>query len=510
MDTEHLLFRRQFIMGPQRIVPFSNWRTEVLPGGYYVSAHPDLKIIKINNFENCIVLLGYIIDPFSPDSTDEELLEEVAKKCVTIKELTCKFDCLAGRYICIAYLQGKYYLFNDTLGFRQVYYYESVKKIWCASQPSLLAEWFGFKCNEETESDLFGLKLFRDGGEYWYPGNITLFKEITHLIPNHYLDFCEGCQIRFWPDGLQKKVLFEEGVEKCAVLLRQLLESAGERFELDVAVTSGLDSRMLLAASRSISSKIKYFTHTHQTLGVSGADVVVPSDMLKRLGLQHTVVFHSDNIDPDFERVFRRNVTTARISKGINAFAVHRHFSETGKENVIVHGVTGEITRNFYTLPPVVSLNAEVLGVLTGMSSSKTAIKQFDLWLKDVQGVTSKNGIQTLDLFHWEQRIANWAAMSYSEYDIAYESFSPFSCRTLLSTMLSVEYKYRIAPHFTLQKAIIGKIWPELLGYEINPPAKGSSVFRKNMKSSILNRLHMSLLLFKYSQLFRKNFLFLV
>jgi hypothetical protein len=263
---------------------------------------------------------------------------------------------------------------------------------------------------------------------------------------------------------------------------------------------------MLLAASRSISSKVNYFTHTHQRLGVSGADVVVPSFMLKRLGLHHTVVFHSDNIDPDFERIFRRNVTTARINKGKNAYALFRHFSETGKENVIVHGITGEITRNFYTLPPVVSLNAEVLGVLTGMSSSKIAIEQFDMWLKDAQGVTSKNGIRALDLFYWEQRIANWAAMSYSEYDIAYESFSPFSCRNLLATMLNVECKYRIAPRFTLQKAIIERIWPELLEYEINPPAKGSAAFRKNMENSIVNTFSKSLLFFKYSQILKKVF----
>lgn len=503
MDTEHLLFRRQFIMGPQRIVPFSNWRTEVLPGGYYVSAHPDLKISKINYNENCIVLLGYILDPLSPDSTDEELLEVVTEKCVTIKDLTDKFCGLAGRYVCIAYLQGKYHLFNDTLGFRQIFYYESDQKVWCASQPSLLAEWFGFKCNEEVESDLFGLKLFRDGSEYWYPGNICLFKEISHLIPNHYLDFYERRQIRFWPDGLEEKISFEESVEKCAVLLRQVFESAGARFELDVAVTSGLDSRMLLAASRSISSKINYFTHTHQKLGVSGADIVVPSLMLKRLGLHHTVVFHSDNIDPDFERIFRRNVTTARISKCLNAYALYRHFSETGKENVIVHGVTGEIARNFYTLPPVVSLNAEVLGVLTGMSSSRVATEQFRAWLKDVQGVTLKSGIRALDLFYWEQRIANWAAMSYSEYDIAYESFSPFSCRKLLSTMLGVECKYRVAPRFTLQKAIIKRVWPELLEYEINPPVRGSSAFHSTIKNTIFYTFYKSLVLLKYSRFFR-------
>jgi hypothetical protein len=301
-----------------------------------------------------------------------------------------------------------------------------------------------------------------------------------------------------------EKIPFGESVEKCAVLLRQVLESAGSRFELDVAVTSGLDSRMLLAASRSISEKINYFTHTHQKLGVSGADIAVPSSMLKRLGLNHTVVFHSNNIDPDFERIFRRNVTTARICKGANAYAVYRHFRETGKEKLIVHGVTGEITKNVFCLPPAISLSPEVLGILTGMASSRVAIRQFDLWLKDVQGVTSKNGVSISDLFYWEQRIANWAAMTYSEYDIAYESFSPFSCRKLLSIILNVESKYRIAPRFVLQKSIVEKIWPELLEYEINPPVKGAGAFRDNLKNSLLYPFYRKFIFLKYSKLFRK------
>ena len=504
MEIDHLIFRRQFMMGPEKIVHSSIWNLVELPEGYSVVAHPDLKMTKVEKGENSVTLLGYVLDPLNPKLTDRDILEQIVTRNLTYKELFDYFEGLTGRYVCISYLHGEYRIFNDPIGFRQVYYcYDTNGKIWSSSQPVMLAERFGFIISKRIENDLFGSQLFRDEEEYWYPGSICLYEEITHLLPNRYIDIKARKQIRFWPDQDLKRIGVDECVENVSVLMEQLFESAHSRFDLEIAVTSGLDSRMILAASRKISDKVQYFTHTHQKLSLSGADIAIPSAMLKQLGLNHAVVFHSDDLDPDFERVFKGNVITARKEKGINAFTMYNHFNNDKNERVVVHGNAGEITRNFYYLPPIVPLNGETLGVLTRMSNSPIAINQFEKWLEEFRSL-SKKGIKELDLFYWEQRIANWAAMSYSEYDIAFESFSPFSCRRLLMMMLSVDASLRSPPKFTLHRSIIHKLWPELLQFEINPPKNRSMAFRRKLKKTPMYSVYKSIMYLKYSKIFSK------
>lgn len=498
MEGENLLFRRQFLMGPKDSVQRNGWKIIELPERYFVCVHPDLKLTKFQKGNDCIVILGYVLDPYNPMATDEEIVESLLSENLSFNNLLEKMEPIAGRYICISYLQGKFRIFNDPIGFRQIYYhFDHNDKIWCSSQPVMLTEHFGFKSDEEIIKDLYKIPLFQSGGEYWYPGSVSLYKEILHLLPNRFIDVKEKKQIRFWPDKDISVKGIDECTEQVATLLEQLIMSAYSRFELEIAITSGLDSRIILAATKAISGKAHYFTHTHQKLSINGADIAIPSLIAKDLKLNHTVVFHTDELDHNFESVFRKNVTTARLKKGINAFAMYNHFATYGKEKVVVHGNAGEISRSFYYLPRIVPVNGETLSVLTGMSKSRLAKEQFDIWLGESR-YAFKRGIRELDLFYWEQRIANWAAMSYSEYDIAFESFSPFSCRKLLILLLSTDEKYRISPRYELHYNLISRLWPEVLKYPVNPSKNRTVAIRKKLKATPIYKLYKNVKFLKY------------
>jgi hypothetical protein len=262
------------------------------------------------------------------------------------------------------------------------------------------------------------------------------------------------------------------------------MESASKRFDLEIAVTSGLDSRMVLAGCHTIKRHPEFFTHTHPSLSMDGADIRIPSMMCQQLGLVHKIIRYSEKIDNDFEQILKRNVINARTTKITNAFTVYNHFMSMNKERVVVHGVPGEIARNFFYKPPMVSLDVTFLLDQSGMSKSSIAKETFQNWLDEVKKYTGIQGVTILDLFYWEQRIGGWASMSYNEYDIAFESFTPFSCRKLLTLMLGVESHHRIAPNFTLQRGIIHHLWPELLQFEINPSETFSKSIRKMLKNS--------------------------
>ena len=68
---------------------------------------------------------------------------------------------------------------------------------------------------------------------------------------------------------------------------------------------------------------------------------------------------------------------------------------------------------------------------------------------------------------HWEQRVGNWAAMTFNEYDIAFETLCPYNCRKYIELMLSVPFKYRTMPDYILHHEIINNLWPETLKYSV-------------------------------------------
>lgn len=488
MDNEKHVFRRQFIFSPRRINAFPGWKREEVGNRYFLLAHPDLSYTLIKNERNFLLLLGYILDPLYPERSDEKIVNELFSTAWSLGGLFTALKRMFGRYIIIASINGRMAAFSDPLGARALFYTsDSAGRLWVASQSSILAEYFGFHTDREIERDLFGIPLFA-GEEYWYPGTVTAYREISHLLPNHYLDFSSKSQIRYWPVEELIKRDDQEVCDYVVELWRGAFRALCRRFDSALAISAGLDSRIILAASREVSSGMQFITHTHKNLGVSGPDIVIPSVMLPRLGLKHTIVFHSEHIDPDFERIFRRNVTTARRNKGVNAYALYRHFQECGKECVVINGNGGEITRNFYFLPRVIPLSGFSLASLAFMEASTVAVNQFGNWLEGLSGVR-ESGYSVLDLLYWEQRIGNWASMSFSEYDISFESFSPFGCKDLLESMLSVSASERCWPDFRFHQRVIQRLWPEVLEYGVNPVKGRKAALRQALKRTCIHEV---------------------
>ena len=141
------------------------------------------------------------------------------------------------------------------------------------------------------------------------------------------------------------------------------------------------------------------------------------------------------------------------------------------KEIVVLYGNCSEITkRDRFRFPktPKPLISGTVLAAMALMSQSNIAVEEFAKWLIPVKKLTKYN-VDILDLMHWEQRVGNWGAMSFSEYEMVHESLCPYSCRKYIEYMLRVPFKYRTNPEYKLHHEIIAANWPEALEYEINP-----------------------------------------
>jgi hypothetical protein len=353
--------------------------------------------------------------------------------------------------------------------------------VWVGSQPGILAECLGFDEGEAATRFTESFN-FRTHEEYRWPAASTPFKEIRHLLPNHCLDLCTGQDVRYWPQVSLEPISLNAAVDRLAHLLPGLTKAAAMRFDLALGITAGWDCRLVLAASHEIRDKLDYLTVRQGRMPDTANDIVVPARLLARLGLPHTVVKALPYMSAEFSYRFKRSVYLAHDHYGGDAEAI---LAWSQRRKVVMTGSGAEIGRcSFRDQMPDLDrrrIGAHDLVRLQRMDDSPFAIVSFEDWLG---GLDDRHGYNLLDLFEWEQGHGNWLAMTQLEFDSAWQDiFTPYNCRDVLVTLLSVDERYRRKPDYLLYRMAIERLWPEVMGEPINPqtPAKPRSLISRQV-----------------------------
>lgn len=188
--------------------------------------------------------------------------------------------------------------------------------------------------------DSFG---FRKDPEYWWPGRGSPFTGVEHLLPNHLLDLTRGTVHRYWPDRDLPLLPLNNAVEVVAGTVRGIMASAATRFDLSISITAGVDSRLVLAASRDIANRVTYVTVRQLSMRDDHPDIAVPAALLSRLGLRHEVIRVTPFVGPGFASAFRASTPLAHSHYEADAAAI---FSTYGGSKVAVNGSVSEAIRN--------------------------------------------------------------------------------------------------------------------------------------------------------------------
>lgn len=462
--NDKLLYRRQYIVGP-KYVERSGWRRIEVADGLVLTAHPDLEVARAVSDSVRLTLIGFVVDPYGPELTNEEILVRLSERAKGFDDVLAGTYRLSGRWAIICEDDEGARIFTDAAGMRQVFYLEREGEIWCVSQPAIASDLFDLPVDDSIIGFLRSSLYERNEG-FW-PGDGTPFEEIRHLLPNHYLDLQSGKRKRFWPvDRIGGGIPLDEAVKTSADILAGSFKAVARRYDPVLAVTAGWDSRVLLAASRNVKDDIRYYVLKGDADGRENIDVAVPSSLLPKLGLELDVVGVPEDTTPEFDRAFHRSTTGARgkIERGI--YALYENF----ENRLRISGMVGEVGRDFYKAWwHAWRLDADLLTEVAGFAGSRYAKLNFLRWFAEVGDFGQRFGVSVLDLFYWEQRMGNWAALGTAEADIASDEFTPFNNRALLATFLSVEAKHRRMPKYALYRGIIEHLWPKVLVEPINP-----------------------------------------
>ncbi len=456
--NDRLMYRRQFFLGPKYIEELADWKHTQLNSKYFITSHPDLALNIASLGKTSLILLGFIFDPDNPSFGNIEILNELLLKGNNFEDVIENTERYSGRWVLIHSIGNEINLFTDACGARSVFYYFNNEVAWCSSQPHTLANLLDVKYRDDKEFlEFINSKAF-DKNERTLFGEDTLFKEVYHLLPNHYLSISEKCVKRYWPYKASKQLNVEQAIKVVAPMLKGLYQSANNRYKLIQPVTSGRDTRLLLAASKDVRANVYYFIQKFNKLRWYSKDIRLPNKLLKYLGLEFHVIKCSE-YDLEFDKYLRKNVYMLQSeSKKILLY----NFFQNYQDCLNVSGNYTGIYRPF-KWQVFAPLKTPLINRTFGryFRKNKYVVDYVKNWENEYYAKLSKYKYPIIDVFYWENKAANWVSMFLNELDISNEEWCPLNNRKILETILSIDPAIRINENF--QQQIVEYLWQDVL-----------------------------------------------
>lgn len=458
------MYRSQFILGPSFAPGFASWQRLRIGKKMCITAHPALSLCHRNAGAYALTLIGYCLSPNRPADDDEAIVEHLLDGWMNGADIVASTEELGGRWILVASGPSGTILFHDAGGLRQAYHTDGPIDggVWCASQPPLLAKFLQVSVDSEAEAFMNSADFRNMGGGSWWPGSGSMWSGVRRLLPNHLVDLESGKARRYWPDQPVGRTTIDHAVTIGSSLLKGLVQSAALRFDLELLITAGWDSRLLLSASHEVRSQISYVSLV--TPEGPESDAVIPAELLKRLGLEHTIERSAPEPSAAYWDEYSQNAMLAHRSYASNAEVLDRRLK---REKVAITGHMGEIVKGFYKLAPLHAnrLPPETMARLTGLGDNSYAREAFGEWRNQVNAM---HDVHILDLFYWEQRVGSWLPTWLLEYDWSWQDcFVPMNCRRFLTEMLAVPRRHRRPPVVELYRRLILALWPDVLSSPI-------------------------------------------
>lgn len=458
-----LRFRRQFLLANSPLAELGHWQHRQLRD-VHLFAHPDLEITGLENPERMIFLLGYIFDPFHPEKTNAEILSDIFTKIHGYEELIDAIKPYTGRYALIYRDQRSFVIFHDPYGVREVYYCTRPNKIICGSQPNLINRFSEPKLEFSKDRNLWqfynhDMKPIRLG-RLWV-GDETVFQDVRHLRPNHCLDIPSLSAKRYWPNSRIEKKDLGTSVQLSCRYLEGAIKAVTARYPVMMAVTSGYDSRSLLAASRAVQSQVYYFINKEPPLNDESPDIRVPREMFRSLQIPFHIHEVGGPVDEKFKEILLDNTFWARDRI---LSTIYNIYFKAHQDKVNLLGL-GELGRVYYGKAPH-DLDGYYLARSLKYRTSYYATAQCEKWLREARGIAKTYDIDIMKLFLWEELIGNWGVIGNSESDIAIEEFDPYSSHYIGEILISFD-----RTQGDLFLGMFTDMWPELLAFPFNPPA---------------------------------------
>jgi len=459
---QKLVFRRQFLLTLTPISALTYWNCLKIDQ-YYLYSHPDLGVHQVSDAEKIIVLIGELYDSNAPEKGNEDILKDILISAHNREGIISQLKRYAGCFVVMFKRGDDVVMLNDARGSREIYYCIESNQIVCGSQPNLVAKFSSPEVKPSRDQTLLDFYRNHLRDSRWI-GDETYFEGVKHLLPNRYLDIDKREARRYWPNEPIRRLSLDEAVSKSCIFIQGIMRAMVHRHSIMMAVTSGIDSRTLLAASKGVENKVYYFINDIG-FGNDHPDISIPTEILEHIGVPFHVQEIPEDVNDEFQKIFLENTF---LASNHYLSPIYHVFYKNHSEKKCVLGV-GEIGRSFYGKESK-NLNSYRMAYLQRYKDCRYAIRQCEQILPEILSVARASGISALDLFYWEQRLGNWGAVRNSESLIAIEKVDPYNSHLLCEVFFGVDEVYRKKRKNILFREMIHNMWPKLIEWPINPP----------------------------------------
>jgi len=336
------VFRFQFKISRQKEKPCATWQSNNF-GQWYVHHCPDLPYCNLVDDKGSHIglILGYAVDDAGRLLTKNMELSQIH----SLQKLEAFVEGLAGRFLVfiLAFKATRVY-FDPTAGLSAVF---SKKDGGLASSVHLLVD-----RDISPEPAVEAIDVLERKAQFLLGETCDAY--CRRVYANHYVDLHSMAMVRHWP---KSNVSFEdtrfardEVASEISSRLSKILAALAKGTSVSLPLSSGTDSRILLAASMGMIEHIDDF-YVHDICSVTRFDRQGAQILSDAIGLDLAVIDaqssqFADVMTEEEEDNLRQKMTvrTSLSFNGIDSRTV-RAVSLTPKTSLVMRGNVAEMTR---------------------------------------------------------------------------------------------------------------------------------------------------------------------
>lgn len=445
-------FTRQFILSKDSDLIPDGWNR--YEKGQWCLGTSELPVLDIENTAGKDIgwCIGYPVNHKEPwtkkiviDCQDSESINMIGVENFYIDT--------GGRYVLVLLTQKEEKFFLDPFGSLAAVFSTSEPIV--ASTPTLLGEKYSW-----DREIILSLNMPESGR--WFPSGLTPKKRVRRLLPNHYLDLNDWSVVRHWP-GASSDLAVDQDIDKNVSIitscLKNMIGTIAERYPIQMTLTAGKDTRILLACARDYLSNIHLFTQSRDDETV---DMHIASKLAEKLGLDHSFIPIRTATD---DEMFRWLYLTGHAVGGV-IWKIHKTMESFDPQRVVINGIFGEIGRaRFWNKNDFLDMKISAVNLLKrdNLPYENRVLSEMDKWLSEL---SEYNTFGVLDLFTLEQKKGCWASPMFYANTFSRFAICPFNHRRIIQAMMKLPYEYRFRQQ--LPEDICLKLWPELLELPFN------------------------------------------
>lgn len=421
-------------------------------GSYSLSYTKETPIDKARLSDRELVIFGLAAD--LRNGPEDNLAHTILACTQTLQDVIDYEAYLGGKYILFYQDSTGAYAVPDATASIPFCYTAKECPLICASDCEQIVGAFDLKPDAEL------LKIRNSGDlSQAMPYDLTVYKEISQLLPNHYFSFSERKAVRFVNyTHKQTQMSPKEAAEQTAPLIKNLLRYYKQQFKLYCPLTSGWDSRVVLAMMLSTDKNVETYTIRHDNFSDEEPDVVIPKQIAEVFSVSNIQVpdlESSVEMAQSFDDLFGATGYSKRTLMIANTIK-----SSYGDGAVINGDIIGQVGK--------CSLHRDISEKLSTAkyfrcklhNYSKASVVHLNRWIKDIKD--SGEQVNLFDLFSLESRMGRWAAQENLIYAMIGQKYlNVFNSRSIIYPWTLVPRKYRKLSE--IHRELIEMTCPELM-----------------------------------------------